>query len=79
VGEAPLRKTFAFEIFITGVIIFDALGWEWKHLPVWPFLPMWVGAMVEIEVGARIMSWLSKRVHLRLSRGTKGPLLLSDQ
>jgi hypothetical protein len=70
-----LNKKLALEVFVSGVVVFDTLGYAWEHLPVWPFLPMWVGAMVEIQVGARVLSWL--RVHIpRLQHSTKDPLLL---
>lgn len=58
-----MRKKLAFEIFISAVVVFDAVGANAYHLPIWQFFPMWVGAMLEIEVGARVLSWLSKRVH----------------
>jgi hypothetical protein len=70
-----LNKKLALEVFVTGVVIFDSVGYAWEHLPVWPFLPMWVGAMVEIQVGARVLGWL--RVHIpKFQRSTKDPLLL---
>jgi hypothetical protein len=70
-----LNKKLAFEVFVTGVVVFDALGYAWEHLPVWPFLPMWVGAMVEIQVGARVLGWLRVRIPI-LQRSRKDPLLL---
>ena len=59
-----MKKKLAFEVFISGAVVFDAIGWHAYHLPVWQFFPMWVGAMAEIELGARALGWLSKRAHL---------------
>jgi hypothetical protein len=59
-----LRKKLALEVFVSAVVVFDILGYEANHLPILQFFPMWVGAMLEIEVGGRILGWLSKRVHL---------------
>ena len=73
--EARLKKKLALEAFMSGVVVFDALGYAWQHLPVWPFLPMWVGAILEVEVGARVLVWL--RVHIpKLHRSNKDPPLL---
>lgn len=58
-----MRKKLALEIFISAVIIFDIWGWNANHLPVWQFFPMWAEAIVEIEVGARLVSWLSRTFH----------------
>jgi hypothetical protein len=70
-----LKKKLALELFVTGVVIFDSLGYAWQHHPIWPFIPMWVGAMIEIQVGAKVLSWL--RLHIpKLQRSTKEPLLL---
>jgi len=67
----------AFEVFISAVVVFDILGYNAYHLPIWQFFPMWVGAIAEIEVGARALSWLSKRVHFpNLNRPSEEPLLL---
>jgi hypothetical protein len=63
-GEIQVKKKLAFEIFISGVVIFDMFGSYSYHLPIWPFFPMWVGAILEIEIGARLLNWLSKWVHL---------------
>jgi hypothetical protein len=60
-----LKKKLAFEVFISGVVLFDAVGCYAYRLPTLQFLPMWAGAMVEIEAGARTFSWLSKRIHFR--------------
>jgi len=59
-----VKKKLAFEIFISGVVVFDAVGCYAYGLPTIQFLPMWVGAMLEIEVGARTLGWLSRRIHL---------------
>jgi len=59
-----LKKKHALEIFVSGIVVFDIIGWSVDGLPIWQFFPMWVGAIVEIEVGARVLSWLGKRVHL---------------
>ena len=68
-----IKKRRALEVFMTGVTIFDALGYQLNHLPVWQFLPLWVGMIAEIEVGARALSWLSSRLHLqRHSPGSRG-------
>ena len=58
-----MKKKLAFETFITAVVIFDAIGCYSYHLPTLQFAPMWVGAMLEIEVGARAFGWLSRRIH----------------
>jgi hypothetical protein len=59
-----LKKKRALEIFVSAIVVFDAIGWYANGLPIWQFFPMWVGAIVEIEVGARVISWFGKRVHL---------------
>ena len=59
-----MKKKLALEIFISGVVVFDIIGWDLNGLPIWQFFPMWAWAIVEIEVGARILSWLGKRVHV---------------
>jgi hypothetical protein len=58
-----LKKKLALEIFISAIVVFDIIGWNVQGLPIWQFFPMWAWAIVEIEVGARLISWLSKRVH----------------
>jgi hypothetical protein len=45
------------------VVVFDAAGFYAYGLPYLQFLPMWAGAMLEIEIGARALGWLSKHVH----------------
>jgi hypothetical protein len=45
-----VKKKLAFEIFISAVVVFDILGSRANHLPIWQFFPMWVGAIIEIEV-----------------------------
>jgi len=73
------KKKLAFEIFISGVVVFDAVGSNAYHLPVWQFLPMWVGAMLEIEVGAKLLSWTSRLVHLaKLHLPSKGSSALAS-
>jgi hypothetical protein len=59
-----LKKKLALEIFVSGVVVFDIVGWNIQGLPIWQFFPMWAWAIVEIEIGARVISWLGKRVHL---------------
>jgi len=59
-GGRALRKKLAVAMFVSGVVAFDAAGYHAYHLPVWPFLPMWVGAMAEVELGSRAIAWLSK-------------------
>jgi hypothetical protein len=59
-----LKKKLGFEIFMTGVVVWDVVASNALHLPTLQFLPMWVGAMLEIEVGSRILSWFSSHVHL---------------
>ncbi len=46
------------------MVVFDAVGCYAYRLPTIQFFPMWVGAMLEIEVGARALGWLSRRIHL---------------
>jgi hypothetical protein len=59
------------------VVVFDTFGAHAYHLPIWQFFPMWVGAMLEIELGARVLSWLSKLFHfVKLHRPSEKPLLL---
>ncbi len=68
-----MKKRRAFEIFMTGVVIFDAVGYQIAHLPIWQFLPLWVWMIVEVEVGARALSWLSRRLHFhRPHPGSRG-------
>jgi len=62
-----LKKKHALEIFVSAIVVFDIVGWSASDLPIWQFFPMWAGAIVEIEVGARVISWLGKRVHLSRS------------
>jgi hypothetical protein len=59
-----LKKKHALEIFISAIVVFDIIGSNASDLPIWQFFPMWVGAIIEIEVGARVLSWLAKRIHL---------------
>jgi hypothetical protein len=59
-----LKKKHALELFVSGIVVFDILGWSADGLPIWQFFPMWAGAIVEIEVGARVLSWLAKRIRL---------------
>ena len=59
-----MKKKLALEVFVSGVVVFDIIGWYSNGLPIWQFFPMWAWAIVEIEVGARVLSWLGKRVHL---------------
>ena len=76
-GGSYLRNKTAFEIFISAVVVFDTVGYNAYHLPIWQFLPMWVGAMLEIEAGARALSWLSKLFHsVKLHRPSQKPMLL---
>jgi len=58
-----LRKKIAFQVFISAVVVFDAVGCHAFHLPTLQFLPMWVGAMMEIEVEARALAFLGRRFH----------------
>ncbi len=71
-----MKKKRAFEIFMSGVVVFDILGSAWDHLPVWQFFPMWGAMILEIEVGARAFAWLSKRLHLA---GLRWPLRHSSK
>lgn len=65
-GDPKLKKRRAFELFMTGVVVFDVVGFELAHLPVWQFLPLWLGMIVEVEASARFLTWLSKHVHLTI-------------
>ncbi len=67
-----MKKKLAVEVFMTAVVIFDAAGYYSYHLPVWPFLPMWAGAMLEVEVGARVLTWLSRHLHVPWIHRPKG-------
>lgn len=55
-----MNKKRSLELFVTGVVVFDAVGYHANHFPVWPFVPMWVGAMLEVEVGAFLLAWLAR-------------------
>jgi len=55
-----VKTKLAFEIFMSGVVVFDIFGSAWRHLPIWEFFPMWVGVIVEIEVGARVLGRISR-------------------
>jgi len=67
-----LRKKLAFEIFISAVVVWDIVASNAYHLPTLQFFPMWVGAILEIEVGARVLTWFSRHVHVpRLLRPSK--------
>ena len=59
-----LKKKLAFEIFISVVVVWDILASNAYHLPTLQFFPMWVGAILEIEVGARILGWFSRHAHV---------------
>lgn len=71
-----MKKRLVLEILISAVLVFDIVGYYALQLPIWQFFPMWAGAIVEIEVGARILTWLSKRVHalgpFRLGQARRG-------
>jgi hypothetical protein len=71
-GSRP-RKKALFQVFISGVVVFDAIGCYAYHLPTLQFLPMWAGAMLEIEVGARALGFLARRLHSSRALGARLP------
>ena len=64
-----MRKKLAVEVFVSGVVVFDMVGSWAYHLPVWPFLLMWVGAMLEVEFWARVIGFAARHLHFLAPKG----------